>query len=80
MTAQDEWGKTRRNRQRALERAFGFTTLDSPAAVRNILDEAVGDLLYLTGPLGHENRIMRAFALAYLSDVALRALKAGDTE
>ncbi len=67
-------GGIRRRREKTLEGAYEFGGLASIEGIRRVLEIAVFDTL------GLENSIARSRALAYLAQIALRALEVGELE
>lgn len=67
-------GGLRRRKERITEGAYHFQGLESVSQIRRLLEVAAVDSLAL------ENSIARSRTLAYLAQVALKALEAGDLE
>jgi hypothetical protein len=67
-------GGLRRRREKTVQGAYDVEGLDSVPQVRRLLEVAVMDTLSL------ENSIARSRTLAYLAQVALKALEAGEFE
>ena len=67
-------GGLRRRKEHAVSGAYDFNGLDSVSEVRRLLEIAALDTLSL------ENSVARSRTLAYLAQVALRALEVGDLE
>jgi hypothetical protein len=65
-------GGLRRRREKAVSGAYDFEGLADVVQVRRLLEIAVLDTLSL------ENSVARSRTLAYLAQVALRALEVGD--
>ena len=67
-------GGLRRRKEKAVEGAYDIEGLENVAQVRRIVHIAVVDTLSL------ENSIARSRSLAYLAQVALKALEVGEFE
>jgi hypothetical protein len=67
-------GGRRRRREKITAGAYDFEGLETVAQIRRLLEIAVTDTL------GLENSVARSRALAYLAQVALRALETGEFE
>ena len=67
-------GGLRRRRERAVSGAYEFEGLNTVQEVRRLLEIAVLDTLSL------ENSVARSRTLAYLAQVALKALEVGEME
>ena len=67
-------GGLRRRREKTLEGAYDFGGVGAVEGIRRILEIAVFDTL------GLENSVARSRALAYLAQIALRALEVGELE
>ena len=67
-------GGLRRRREVAVSGAYEFNGLASVVDIRRLLEIAVVDTL------GMENSIARSRTLAYLSQIALKALETGELE
>jgi hypothetical protein len=67
-------GGLRRRKEHAVSGAYEFNGLDSVSEVRRLLEIAALDTLSL------ENSVARSRTLAYLAQVALRALEVGELE
>ena len=67
-------GGLRRRREKAVEGAYDIEGLEDVPAIRRLIEVAVLDTLSL------ENSIARSRTLAYLSQVALKALEVGEFE
>jgi len=67
-------GGLRRRKEKAVEGAYDIEGLEDVSQVRRLLKIAVLDTLSL------ENSIARSRTLAYLSQVALKALEVGELE
>lgn len=67
-------GGLRRKREVTLSGAYDFEGLETVAGIRRLIEVAVLDTL------GAENSLARCRTLAYLAQVALHALEAGDLE
>ena len=67
-------GGLRRRRERVTQGAYDFASLENVADIRRLLEIAVVDTL------GLESSIARSRALAYLAQMALRALEVGELE
>jgi hypothetical protein len=67
-------GGLRRRRERVTQGAYDFAGLQSVADIRRLLEIAVVDTL------GLESSIARSRALAYLAQMALKALEVGELE
>ncbi len=65
-------GGLRRRREKTVAAAYDIEGLESVGAIRRLLEIAVLDTL------GLENSIARSRTLAYLSQIALKALEVGD--
>ena len=65
-------GGLRRRKEHAVSGAYDFNGLDSVSEVRRLLEIAALDTLSL------ENSVARSRTLAYLAQVALKALEIGD--
>ena len=67
-------GGLRRRKERITGGAYDFVGLESVAQIRRLLEIATADTLVL------ESSIARSRALAYLSQMALKALEVGELE
>ncbi len=67
-------GGLRRRKEKITEGAYDFEGLESVTQIRRLLEVAVVDTLSL------ESSIARSRALAYLAQMALRALEVGELE
>ena len=67
-------GGLRRRKERVVSGAYDFEGLQSVGDIRRVLEIAVLDTL------GLENSVARSRTLAYLAQVALKALEVGDLE
>ena len=67
-------GGLRRRKERITEGAYDFEGLESVTQIRRLLEVAAVDTLAL------ENSVARSRTLAYLSQVALKALEVGELE
>lgn len=67
-------GGLRRKREATLSGAYDFEGLETVSGIRRLVEVAAMDTL------GMENSISRNRTLAYLAQVALRTLEAGDLE
>lgn len=67
-------GGLRRKREAAISGAYDFESLETVGGIRRLIEVAAMDTLSM------ENSIARSRTLAYLAQVALRALEIGDFE
>jgi hypothetical protein len=67
-------GGQRRRREAVVAETFGVEGLETVPQIRRLLDVAVGDTLSL------ENSVARNRTLAYLVQIALKALEVGEYE
>ena len=67
-------GGLRRKREATISGAYDFESLETVGGIRRLIEVAVMDTLSM------DNSIARSRTLAYLAQVALRALEVGDFE